>query len=112
VWIFFCNFAEKLDVMPKIYKYLGIVIFIPSNDHDPIHVHARCGDAIVAVYLYVENGVVRTVRYQEKKGKFTVAQMNDLKKFVAKHKNALLLAYNMHQQGIRFKMIEITKRIK
>jgi hypothetical protein len=98
--------------MPKVYKYLGIIIFIPSNDHDPIHVHAKYGDAMVAVYLYVKNGVVQTVRYQEKKGTFPASKMRDLKIFVSTHKNAILLAYNQYQQGVRLKMTEITKRIK
>ena len=26
--------------MPKIFEYLGIVIFFYSNEHEPIHVHA------------------------------------------------------------------------
>lgn len=27
--------------MPKIFEYLGILIFFNSNDHEPIHVHAK-----------------------------------------------------------------------
>jgi hypothetical protein len=66
----------------------------------------------VAVLLYEKDGIIHTVRYQERKGKFTPAKMRDLKQFVSKHKNALLFAYNQHQLGVRFKTIEITKRIK
>ena len=29
--------------MPKIYEYLGLIIFFYSNEHEPIHVHARYG---------------------------------------------------------------------
>jgi hypothetical protein len=30
--------------MPKLYEYLGIIIFFYSNEHEPIHVHGRYGD--------------------------------------------------------------------
>jgi hypothetical protein len=98
--------------MPKIYKYLGIIIRVYPKDHYPIHVHAFHGTSEVVVCLYEKDGIVQTVRYQDRKGKFTPAQMNDLKTFVSKHKNALLLAYNQLKKGVDFKMIEITKRIK
>jgi hypothetical protein len=27
--------------MPKIFEYLGILIFFHSNEHEPIHVHGK-----------------------------------------------------------------------
>jgi hypothetical protein len=27
--------------MPKIFEYLGILIFFYSNEHEPIHVHGK-----------------------------------------------------------------------
>ncbi len=30
--------------MPKIFEYLGILIFFYSNEHEPIHVHAKKGE--------------------------------------------------------------------
>ncbi|WP_219584758.1 DUF4160 domain-containing protein, partial [Vibrio parahaemolyticus] len=27
--------------MPKIYEYLGIVLFFYSNEHEPIHIHGK-----------------------------------------------------------------------
>ena len=27
--------------MPKLYEYLGILIYFYSNEHEPIHVHGR-----------------------------------------------------------------------
>ena len=29
--------------MPKIFEYLGIVIFFYAHEHEPIHVHGRSG---------------------------------------------------------------------
>lgn len=30
--------------MPKVYEYLGLVFFFYSNDHEPVHLHARYQD--------------------------------------------------------------------
>jgi hypothetical protein len=30
--------------MPKIFEYLGIIFFFYSNEHEPIHVHAKKGE--------------------------------------------------------------------
>ncbi|MCW5910180.1 MAG: DUF4160 domain-containing protein [Cyclobacteriaceae bacterium] len=30
--------------MPKIFEYLGIVIFFYAHEHEPIHVHGRYGN--------------------------------------------------------------------
>ena len=99
--------------MPNIYKYLGIVIKLYTHDHDPIHFHAVYSDgAEVRISLYERDGVVHTVRYEVLKGNISPAKMDDLKTFVSKHKNALLLAYNQIKGGSKFKTIEITKRIK
>ncbi|MFW9606804.1 MAG: DUF4160 domain-containing protein [Pseudomonas sp.] len=27
--------------MPKLYEYLGMVLFFYSNEHEPIHIHAK-----------------------------------------------------------------------
>ncbi|MGI4734767.1 MAG: DUF4160 domain-containing protein [Janthinobacterium lividum] len=27
--------------MPKLYEYLGLIIFFYSNEHEPIHVHGQ-----------------------------------------------------------------------
>jgi hypothetical protein len=99
--------------MPKLYKYLGIVVVLYLDDHNPIHVHAVYGNAEVKVLLYEKDGVVHTVRYQEIRGKFSPAKLRDLKTFISKHKNAILFAYNqIINEKTKFKTIEITKRIK
>lgn len=30
--------------MPKLYEYLGIIIFFYSNEHEPVNVHGRYGE--------------------------------------------------------------------
>ena len=48
--------------MPKLYEYLGIVVYFYTNEHDPIHVHGRCDDRESKAEIILENGrVVRIV---------------------------------------------------
>ena len=42
--------------MPEISRFLGVVIAMYYNDHDPAHFHARYGDRVIRVAI--ENGQV------------------------------------------------------
>ena len=45
--------------MPKIYEYLGILIFFYSNEHEPIHVHGNYnGLESKAEFLIVDGKIV------------------------------------------------------
>ncbi len=44
--------------MPKLYEYLGIVLFFYSNEHQPIHVHARHEGRESKIELVVKNGQI------------------------------------------------------
>jgi hypothetical protein len=44
--------------MPKIFEYLGIVIFFYSHEHEPIHVHARYEDRESKAEFILEEGKV------------------------------------------------------
>ena len=37
--------------MPKIFEYLGILIFFYSNEHEPIHVHGKYAYKIVQKWI-------------------------------------------------------------
>lgn len=48
-----------VSVVPKLYEYLGIVIFFYSNEHEPIHVHGRCGDSESKIEMVIENATIK-----------------------------------------------------
>jgi len=48
--------------MPKIYEYLGIIIFFYSNDHAPIHVHAKRGDCESKAEFIIRDGKIIEIR--------------------------------------------------
>ncbi len=41
--------------MPKIFEYLGILIISYSNEHEPIHVHAKKGEFESNAEFYILN---------------------------------------------------------
>jgi hypothetical protein len=99
--------------MPKLYEYLGIAIWFFSDEHNPIHIHARYGESEVKVELYEQNGIVYDVKYVEVSGKFGFAKMRDLKMFVNENKSAILYAWKqVFEQNVKLKPIKITKRIR
>ena len=40
--------------MPKLFEYLGIVIFFWSDEHEPIHVHGRYSDSEMKAEIILE----------------------------------------------------------
>ena len=99
--------------MPKLYEYMGIVIWFFSDEHNPIHVHARYGENEVKVNLYEKDGIVYDVNYVEVSGKFSPAKMRDLKIFINENKNVILFAWRqVFEQNVKLKPIRITKRIR
>ena len=42
--------------MPKIFEYLGILIFFYSNEHEPIHVHAKKAECESKAEFYIMMG--------------------------------------------------------
>jgi hypothetical protein len=55
--------------MPKLYEYLGIVVYFYSNEHEPIHVHGRYGPRQSRAELILENGRVVRIEFGEVAGK-------------------------------------------
>ncbi len=55
--------------MPKLYEYLGILIFFYSNDHRPIHVHGRYQGRESKVEITLEDGKLVAVTLEGVFGK-------------------------------------------
>jgi hypothetical protein len=99
--------------MPKLYEYLGIVIWFFSDEHNPMHIHARYGDNEVKVELFEDNGIVYDIQYSTVSGKFSPAKIRDLKKFIHENKSAILFAWKqVFEQNVKLKPIKISKRIR
>jgi hypothetical protein len=70
--------------MPKLYEYLGIVIFFYSNEHEPVHVHGRYGEFESKIEIVLKNGLVQGLKLQRVPGKrpLPAAQSKNFKKLV------------------------------
>ena len=55
--------------MPKLYEYLGILIYFYSNEHEPIHVHGRHAGRESRAEIILVNGRVVRVEIGEVPGK-------------------------------------------
>src|SRR3989338_8436240 len=55
--------------MPKLYEYLGLVVFFYSNEHEPIHVHARYQGCESKIEIHIENGQINDFVTREVRGK-------------------------------------------
>ena len=66
--------------MPKLYEYLGLVIFFYSNEHEPIHVHGQCDGRESKAELLLEEGEIIEIRITEVKGSRPLAG-RDLQNF-------------------------------
>ncbi len=101
--------------MPKIYEYLGILLFFYSNEHEPIHVHARKGECESKAEFVIENGKIIEIRIQQTKGTppLNKANMKLFKEFLGIYSNDIVkkwIDYFILHKEVEFK--RITKRLR
>lgn len=73
--------------MPKIYDYLGIVFFFYSNEHEPLHVHAKYGDYETIFIIVFNDGILNKIETRNNKGfePLPPAKFKEAKRFVEKY---------------------------
>ena len=54
--------------MPKLYEYFGLIILFYSNEHEPIHIHAKYGKFESKAEIIIENGQIVEIRISAIKG--------------------------------------------
>jgi hypothetical protein len=58
--------------MPKIFEFLGILIFFYSNEHEPIHVHGKYEEYKSKGEFFIVNGKIVEIKNQFNKGQETI----------------------------------------
>jgi hypothetical protein len=71
---------HKTDRMPELCRFLGIIIFMNFNDHNPPHFHAKYGD--YEIIIEIGSGIVE--------GKFPKRALNLVIEWYELHKDELL----------------------
>jgi len=81
--------------MPELSRFLGIIIFMNFNEHNPPHFHARYGDYEIIVEL--NSGIVE--------GKFPKRALALVMEWYEIHNNELLDDWEMLRSTGEFKKI-------
>ena len=101
--------------MPKLYEYLGIIIFFWSDEHEPIHVHGRYQGSEIKAEFQVQNGEILDIVFKNIPGKkrFAPSQKNDFEIFVKRYSKQIVkkwVDYFVWKKDIESKTI--TRRIR
>lgn len=101
--------------MPKIFEYLGILVFFYSNDHEPIHVHGRNDGCESKAEFYIVDGKIVEIKIKLVKGSrpLTGTKLKDFEEFLEKFAEKIVekwIDYFVYHKNIEFE--RINKRIK
>jgi hypothetical protein len=101
--------------MPKIFEYLGILIFFYSNEHDPIHVHASYDNFESKAEFYIVNGQIVEIKIRQVKGfkPLTGTKLKDFEDFLEKYSDKIVqkwIDYFVYHKDVEFE--KISTRIK
>ncbi|HKK38453.1 MAG TPA: DUF4160 domain-containing protein [Cryomorphaceae bacterium] len=101
--------------MPKIFEYLGILVYFYSNDHEPIHVHAKKGEFESKAEFYIVDGVVSEIRIKNTSGAKPLKgkELKDFEIFLEKFADKIVekwISYFVYHKNVEFE--KITKRLK
>jgi hypothetical protein len=101
--------------MPKIFEYLGILMFFYSNEHEPIHVHARKGEFESKAEFYIIDGKIAEIRITNIKGALPLRgkDLKDFEEFLDKFADKIVekwITYFIYHKEVDFE--RITRRLK
>jgi hypothetical protein len=101
--------------LPKIFEYLGILIFFYSNEHEPIHVHGKYDGFESKAEFYIVNGKVVEIKIKAIKGLNPLmgSKLKDFENFLEKYADKIVqkwIDYFVYHMDIKFE--KINTRIK
>jgi len=101
--------------MPKIFEYLGILMFFYSNEHEPIHVHAKYDGFESKAEFFIVDGKIVEIKIKTITGlkPLTGSTLKDFEDFLQKYADKIVLKwidYFVYHKDIEFE--KINTRIK
>lgn len=101
--------------MPKIFEYLGIIIFFYSNEHEPIHVHAKYGSQESKAEFVIIDGKIQEIRISgiSSNPPLEGEKLRDFKKFLEVYADRVVekwVDYFVFHKKVKFE--RISKKIK
>lgn len=100
--------------MPKLFEYLGILLYFYSNEHEPIHVHAKKAEFESKAEFYIVNGLIAEIKITNVKGRrpLTGTDLKNFEIFIEEYSNQIIqkwIDYFIYHKEISFE--KITKKI-
>lgn len=101
--------------MPKIFEYLGILLFFYSNEHEPIHVHAKKSEFESKAEFYILDGEISEIKITAIKGAKPLKgkDLKDFQVFLETYADEIVekwINYFIYHKDVEFK--KITKRLR
>ena len=101
--------------MPKIFEYLGILIFFYSNEHEPIHVHAKKGEYESKAEFYIVDGEISEISIKNITGAIPLKgkDLKDFEAFLERYADRIVekwINYFIYHKDVEFE--RITKRLR
>lgn len=101
--------------MPKLFEYMGIIIFFYSNEHEPIHIHASKAEFESKAEFFIVEGIITEVKISNIKGKNPLEgnDLKDFKVFLENYSDNVVKSwvdYFVYHKSIVFE--KINKRLK
>ena len=98
--------------MPRLFEYLGILIFFHSNEHEPIHVHGKCGECESKAEIYIIDGQITEIKIKIIIGRqpLTGTKLKDFEKFLKVYADQIVqkwIDYFVYHKDILFEQINI-----
>lgn len=69
--------------MPKIFEYLGIVLFFYSNEHEPIHIHGKYNGRETKAEIHFLAGRIHKIVLKDKGSGLEPGKRKDFEEFVS-----------------------------
>ena len=101
--------------MPKIFEYLGILIFFYSNEHEPIHVHGKFDGFVSKAEIFIVEGKIVEIKIKDVKGSRPLAgrKLAEFKDFLEVYANKIVekwIDYFVFHKSVEFE--KINTRVK
>ena len=98
--------------MPKIFEYLGILVFFYSNEHEPMHVHGKHAGFESKAEFYIVDGKIVEIKIKTIKGlnPLTGRSLNDFKDFLEVYADKIVqkwIDYFVYHKGVEFEKLII-----
>ena len=102
--------------MPKLFEYLGLVVYFYSEEHDPIHVHGEYQGRESKAEIIISEGEIVEIRIVRVKGRppLTGPKLNDFVTLVEHHAEEIVelwVDYFVRHRQVQ-QPRKITRRIK